>query len=352
MSHYIGLDAHSQSCTLQGLTQTGKRTKLEVTKTNAGELRRVIQLYPAPRIVCLEEGTSSEWLCEVLRPFVQKIYVVQPRKRSPFKTDANDALELAEEARRGPKAVIYKPDGQLSELRTAAGNYEECLSDVARAKNRFVAAFRARGVQLPKEYSAEDSREELLELLKPPYSMHAEALARRMSAAIEARDEAAKWLINASKKVEAVRWVSSVPGIGPIRAAQIVAVVVTPHRFQRRDKFKSYSGLALRRYNSAQWAENDQGQLERRTRSRKPQGLNFNRNPILKRVFFGAALTVKRMTDHPLGALYQKLLADGQDEHLVKATIARKIALATLAVWKKKEIYDPANHIARSQQPT
>jgi transposase len=81
---------------LQGLTQTGKRTKLEVTKTNAGELRRVIQLYPAPRIVCLEEGTSSEWLCEVLRPFVQKIYVVQPRKRSPFKTDANDALELAE----------------------------------------------------------------------------------------------------------------------------------------------------------------------------------------------------------------------------------------------------------------
>jgi len=347
VTHYIGLDAHTQSCTFQGITERGKPSRLEVVKTSATELKRTVQLYPAPRIVCLEEGTSSEWLCEVLRPHVEKIYVVQPTTRAHFKSDAEDALDLAQQARRGPEAVIYKPDGLLSELRTAMRNYEECQNDVVRARNRFVAAFRARGVQLPKEYSEDDSREALLELLKAPYSTHAEALAKRMDAAIQAREEAATWLVQASKKVDAVRWVSSVVGIGQIRAAQIVAVVVTPHRFPRRSKFKSYSGLALRRYNSAQWRENDQGDLEWNTRSRKAQGLNFNRNPILKRVFFGAALTVKRMPDHPLGAHYRQLLAAGKDEQLVKATIARKIALATLAVWKNKEVYDPAKHVAR-----
>jgi transposase len=41
----------------------------------------------------------------------------------------------------------------------------------------------------------------------------------------------------ASKKHKIVSTISTAPGIGPIRAAQIVAIVVTPNRFRTKRQF-------------------------------------------------------------------------------------------------------------------
>lgn len=349
MANYIGIDTHTQSCTLQGMTPRAKLSKHFVVRTNARELIAAVEQFPRPRIVCFEEGTMSEWLCEILRPHVDRIYVVQPQKRRGYKSDAEDARALADLARTGPKQTVFKADGQLAELRAAARNYEECQSDVVRAKNRLLAAYRARGVRLPKDYGDEESRDEILALLKPPYSIHAQALATRVDAALTAREQAAEWLQTAAARVSAVKLLSSIPGIGTIRAAQIVAVVISPSRFPSRSKFKSYAGLGLRTADSAEWEENAEGTLERRKRSRKARGLNQNRNPILKRVFFGAALTVSKMKDHPLAEDYRRHVAGGMDEQIARATLARRIAVVTLAVWRNKEAYDPAKHVARPQ---
>ena len=349
MTNYIGIDVHTQSCTVQGMTSRGKLSKQFVVRTNARELICSLEQYARPRIVCFEEGTMSEWLGEMLRPHADAIHVVQPQKRRGYKSDAEDARALADLARNGPTQTVYKANGQLSELRTAARNYEECQRDLTRAKNRLIAAFRARGVRLPKDYSDEDNREEILALLKPPYSTHAEALATRVDAALSAREQAAEWLQSAAAKVSAVKLLATIPGIGMIRAAQIVAIVVSPSRFPSRSKFKSYSGLGLRTDNSAEWQENSDGTLERKTRSRKARGLNRNRNAILKRVFFGAALTISKMKDHPLAEDFRRHVASGMDERIARATLARRIALVTLAVWRNKEAYDPAKHVARSQ---
>ena len=74
-------------------------------------------------------------------------------------------------------------------------------------------------------------------------------------------------------------------------------------------------------------------------------GLNRNRQPALKAIFKGAALTVAdRMPSHPLRKDYQALLERGLKPSLARVTIARRIASATLALWKKKEDYDPAKH--------
>ena len=71
------------------------------------------------------------------------------------------------------------------------------------------------------------------------------------------------------------------------------------------------------------------------------RGLNRNRNPLMKCVFKGAALTViRQMPDNPLAQHYNALLEETKP-NLARLTVARRIAATVLAMWKNKEEYDP-----------
>jgi hypothetical protein len=48
------------------------------------------------------------------------------------------------------------------------------------------------------------------------------------------------------------------------------------------------------------------------------------------------------MPKHPLTCAYQKQLEAGTKPNLARLTVARRIAGATLAMWKNKENYDPS----------
>lgn len=66
MDRYIGLDAHSSSCTMVVIGPGGKRLQTQVIETNARVLVEFIRTIPGNRHRCLEEGTHSNWLYEVL----------------------------------------------------------------------------------------------------------------------------------------------------------------------------------------------------------------------------------------------------------------------------------------------
>ena len=75
------------------------------------------------------------------------------------------------------------------------------------------------------------------------------------------------------------------------------------------------------------------------------RGLNWNHNHTLKAVFKGAATTVgAQLHESALYADYQRLLEAGTKPNLAKVTLARKIAATALAMWKHKEVYDPAKY--------
>jgi transposase len=157
------------------------------------------------------------------------------------------------------------------------------------------------------------------------------------------RHEAEKWLREEAKGHSALRWVKRVPGLGPIRSAQVVATVVTPHRFRTRRQFWSYCGLAVVTRSSADWVPKPGGGWMRGQRA-IALGLNRNRQPILKAVFKGAATTVLTKEDHPLRKTYDKQVSEGMRPNLAKLTLARKLATLALMLWKREEEYDPARH--------
>jgi hypothetical protein len=89
MERYIGLDAHASSCTLGIVGPSGKRLGSHVVETNARALIEVLRAIPRNRHVCLEEGTLSGWLYEVLEPHVEELVVTGVRKSRGPKSDGH-----------------------------------------------------------------------------------------------------------------------------------------------------------------------------------------------------------------------------------------------------------------------
>lgn len=341
MTRYIGIDAHQESCTIAVMGPTGRRLGQRCVETTATALRAALKEVSAERHICLEEGEFSEWLYEICEPLAKRVVVVQPAASRGPKSDAIDAWTRADELRRGTlPRLIYKPAGKYRELREATRCYQTVIGDLVRVKNRLRGVFRVRGVRaIGEELDSSTSRATWLAKLPPAVRRRATLLGDELDHLTDVYEAARAWLLEASSSAPAVKLLATAPGIGPIRSAQIVASVVTPHRFRTSRQFWSYCGLAVVMRSSSDWVKEPSG-WTRRTVG-QTRGLNRNRQPILKSVFKGAALTVIRQApDSPLYRHYQQLL-ETTKPNLARLTIARRIAATVLAMWKSGEEYDP-----------
>ena len=271
--------------------------------------------------------------------------VTIPTRRFGCKDDARDALELAEGLRTGAiKRRVYKKCGPYSELRAAVRNYVLLTRDTTRAKNRLKALYLSQAIRSPGDevYQA-GTHEQWEKRLPPPQRESAKAIYQQVESLMELRSAAEDRLLEASKAHRIVKVLSTAPGIGPIRSAQIVATVVTPHRFRTSRQFWSYCGLAIVTRSSSDWLPGPNGWV--RSKTYQTRGLNWNRHPMLKAVFKGAAhLIATRMTSHPLHVAFKKLIDGGMKPSVAEVTLARRLAATILAMWKHEEVYDPARH--------
>jgi transposase len=315
-----------------------------LVETSAPALIEMLKNVPGRRRLILEEGTQSEWLSQVLRPYVLELVVVCPTKKpGKIKSDFEDAFARAEELRIDEKQTrVFKPMAHTLPLREAQRLHSAMNKDVVRAKNRFKALLRSRGVVgLTKDiYDPEpEDLEKVLQQVPPSVAFSAEAMLEQICTLQDLRSRASELMHGEAEKSTAFKLLMTVPGIGPTRAAQLLAVVVTPERFRTSHQFWSYCGLGV-----LTEATGEYDRSGARKRDPMTRGLKFG-NPTLKNVFKGAAeLIVERMSSHPLNRHYQQLLKKGTKENLAKLTLARKLAAITLAVWKTKKEYDPTKH--------
>jgi len=156
------------------------------------------------------------------------------------------------------------------------------------------------------------------------------------------RQEVRRDLLAESRKHKAWKLLRLIPGIGPIRAALLVALIQTPHRFRTKRQLWTYSGLGLETHDSAQYRVVE-GQLKHSKKSVTLRGLNKDHNHDLKDIFKGAAIRVSSSSG-PLRDFYEALLAKGRKPTMARLTLARKIAAITLIVWKKEVRFD-ANYL-------
>ena len=343
MDRYVGLDAHASSCTLGVVTPGGKRVGSHVVETNARCLIEAVRQIPEPRHICLEEGTLSAWLYEVLSPHAQKVVVAAVSESRGAKDDRRDAFGLADDLRLGAiKRKVYKERGRFGALGYRARGYRWVRDDVVRVKNRLKSLYRSRGVPVAGRgvYTA-SRRGEFLGRLPSPARPLAELLYEEMDALAALKSEAQKAMLAEAKRHPEFRLVKSCPGLGPVRTAELLPIVVTPYRFQSKRGFWSYCGLGIVTRSSSDWVRTRRGEWVK-AEVKRTRGLNRNFNHTLKAIFKGAATTViGRSKDDPIYRHYLRLLDGGTKPNLAKLTLARQIASIMLAVWRAGEPYDP-----------
>jgi hypothetical protein len=120
-----------------------------------------------------------------------------------------------------------------------------------------------------------------------------------------------------------------IPSIGPIRAAELLGILQTPHQFRTKRQLWTYCGLGVVTSSSADH-EVAKGQLRRKKKHVQIRGLNENCNHDLKNLFKGAAV-VASIKPGPLAEFYAALVSKG----MARLTLARKIATIVLIVWKR-----------------
>jgi len=184
----------------------------------------------------MEEGTQSAWLYETLERHVEEIVVASvPDSRGP-KNDARNAYGLAEKLRIGAiQKSVFKAPAQFRRLREIARVLEMLVRDVVRVQARLKSIYRSRGVTTPGAtvYSVKNRQEWLSEL--PPASAYAATkLYEHYDALTGIKDQTTADLITEAKLCPIARILQTAPGLGPIRVARMMPIVVTPHRFRTR----------------------------------------------------------------------------------------------------------------------
>src|SRR6202030_3370953 len=129
-----------------------------------------------------------------------------------------------------------------------------------------------------------------------------------------------------------------IPFIGPIRAALLIALIQTPHRFRSKRPLWKYSGFGIETHSSADY-RSVQGQLQRSRKQVSVRGLNRDCNHDLKNLFKSAA-TIAAVKPGPFQEFYAALVAKGMRPEMARLTLARKIATIVLIVWKRGVSFD------------
>jgi transposase len=102
----------------------------------------------------------------------------------------------------------------------------------------------------------------------------------------------------------------TIPFLGPVRVALLLATLQTPWRFRTKRQLGAYAGLAVVTRTTAEYGVEVSGRLVRRRRPPMTRGLNRNHNHVVKEVLKGAA-TVAAVRAGEFRELYRALLARG-----------------------------------------
>src|SRR6266849_4053418 len=348
---YIGLDVHQATISATVLDSTGKLVMESILETKTGTLLQFIHGLRDSLHVTFEEGTCAAWLHDLLKPHVTQVLVCDPRKNALLKvgnkSDRIDSRKLAELLRSNLLRSVYHENTGIQTVKELARSYMTITRDLTRVMVRLKALYRSWAIPCAGQqvYAPRHRVEWLGKITEAGVRRRAELYYQQFDALVLLHQQVRRELLAESRKHNATKLLRQIPSIGPIRAALLLALIQTPHRFRTKRQLWAYSGLALETRNSGEYRI-VHGQLKRSKKVVAIRGLNKNHNHDLKNIFKGAAIRAAA-AEETFQEFYGALLAKGMKPPMARLTLARKIAAITLIVWKKGERFD-AQQLRRS----
>jgi transposase len=347
---YIGMDVHKEAISIAVLNASGKLVMESIIATKAITIVEFMQGLRGELYATFEEGTWSAWLYDLLKPHVRKVIVCDPRRNALLKegskSDRIDAHKLTELLYSNMLRPVYHGENGVRTLKELARSYLTISKDLARVMTRVKALYRSWAIPCSGKqvYAVRHRSTWLSKIGELGVRRRAEFYYQQLDALRVLRRQVRRDLLSESAHHKATQRLRQIPSIGPIRAALLIAILQTPHRFRTKRQLWTYSGFGIETHDSAEHRYVD-GQLQRSKKKVSVRGLNRNYNHDLKNLFKSAA-TNAAAKPGPLQEFYAALLAKGIRPDMARLTLARKIAAITLTIWKKGVSFD-AKHLKR-----
>jgi transposase len=341
---YIGMDVHQATISVAVMDAQGKLIMECLLETKAATIVQFIQGMQGTLALTFEEGTSAAWLHDLLKPHVSRLVVCDPRKAALLKdgnkSDRIDARKLAELLRTNQVKPVYHGEHGVRTLKELGRSYLTITKDVTRVMNRIKALYRSWAIPCAGAtvYAPRHRAEWLTKIAEPGVRVRAERLYQQLDVLQSVRQQARHDLLRESHKHSAVKLLRQIPSIGPIRAALLVGLLQTPHRFRSKRQLWAYSGFAVETHDSGEyrWVR---GKLQRNRERMTVRGLNDNHNRDLKNLFKSAAISASTRPG-PLRDFYVARVEKGMRPTMARLTLARKMAAISLTIWKKGVEFD------------
>src|ERR1700682_4568394 len=163
--------------------------------------------------------------------------VIRGRMRcSRFETRANrsDSRKLAELLRANLLRSVFHEDTGLRTVKELARSYMTITKDLTRVMVRLKALYRSWAIPCTGQrvYAPRYRCEWLGKITEAGVRRRAEFYYQQLDALRTLHQEVRHDLLAESKKHHAMKLVRQIPSIGPIRAALLIALIQTPHRFR------------------------------------------------------------------------------------------------------------------------
>ena len=197
---------------------------------------------------------------DLLKPHVAKVVVCDPRKNALLKAgnknDRIDARKLADLLRSGLLSPVYHGENGVRTLKELARSYLTLTRDPTRVMNRLKALYRSWAIPCAGAASVRAA----------PSPAMAGQDQRKPACAAGRSFTISSWMRcglcvskcdgicwRKSRTHSATKLLRQIPSIGPIRAALLIALMQTPHRFRTKRQLWAYSGLALKTSTSGEY---------------------------------------------------------------------------------------------------
>jgi transposase len=292
-----------------------QRQKVE---TSDSQILSFVSTIDGARHLVMDETTITQWLYVLLEKECNEIVVTQSDKHQNAKTDFKEAREHAENLRTNHiERKVYHSSDSIMELRSLVSGYQDLVKNIVADKNRYKALFRQSAI-IKSGASFYTDRELIETLSTGSQRFVAGPLYDRIQLLMKHKARYEKQFDRNVQKFKAIKLLTSVPGLGVIRANQIVALVVSPHRFATKYNFFAYCMLV-------DHIQMSDGKVYGR---KKPQGQSQ-----LKGIFKSSRTSVLRGSS-ALRTKYELMQQKGTSQQAAYAALSRTIAAVTLGVWK------------------
>jgi len=275
MTRYVGLDAHSKTCVFVIQDENGKIVREGSVPTTSEGLRTMRDrgdLDPGT-MVALESGTMAFYVARRLTKLGLAPHVIHANEvratalRPNQKSDRRDAIELCEGLRRQRyRTRVHVPSESIEQLRETLGRRRHFVRLKTMQVNAVKRLLRAAGLQpLGRALGSEAAWTKLLTAVAIDPVLHAFISSHR---AVWRCAHEQIGVLEASLRVQQEPLqrdfdrLQTVPGVGPVVAMTVLAVLSDAHRFPTAKHAASYAGLVASTYDSGERVQH--GRITRR----------------------------------------------------------------------------------------